>query len=139
MTFDSIVGLLTKLLDVLLVWLVLYYILKNLRKNVKMILLFKGILILVALKIISDVFNLVTVGYLIDYFIIKYNVAFPVSKCECNSKRHKYQHCIVIIRIMHHCSVYDYKWKARNLRNIKCITHCLCKINPAYFIAELIA
>ena len=69
MTFDSIVGLLTKLLDVLLVWLVLYYILKNLRKNVKMLLLFKGILILVALKLISDIFNLVTIGYLIDYFI----------------------------------------------------------------------
>jgi len=69
MTFDSIISLFTKLLDVLLVWLVLYYILKNLRKNVKMVLIFKGILILVALKFISDVFDLVTVGYLLDYVI----------------------------------------------------------------------
>ena len=69
MTFDSIISLFTKLLDVLLVWLVLYYILKNLRKNVKMVLIFKGILILVALKIISDIFDLVTVGYLLDYVI----------------------------------------------------------------------
>ena len=69
MTFGSIISLLTKLLDVLLVWLVLYYILKNLRKNVKMVLIFKGILILIALKLISDIFDLVTVGYLLDYAI----------------------------------------------------------------------
>lgn len=69
MTFESIASLLVKLLDVLLVWLVLYYILKNLRKNVKMVLLFKGVLIIVILKIISDVLDLVTVGYLLDYVI----------------------------------------------------------------------
>ena len=69
MTFDSIISLLTKLLDVLLVWLVLYYILKNLRKNVKMVLIFKGVLILIVLKLISDVFDLVTIGYLLDYVI----------------------------------------------------------------------
>lgn len=69
MTFDSIVSLLTKLFDVLLVWLVLYYILKSIRKNVKMILLFKGILIIFGLKIVSDLFGLVTVGYILDYLI----------------------------------------------------------------------
>lgn len=69
MTFESITSLLTKLIDVLLVWLVLYYILKNLRKNVKMILLFKGLLIIIALKIVSDVLDLVTIGYLLDYVI----------------------------------------------------------------------
>lgn len=69
MTFDGIIELFKKLLDVLLVWLVLYYILKNLRKNLKMVLLFKGVLIIVALKIISDLFDLVTVGYLLDYVI----------------------------------------------------------------------
>src|SRR5574344_1629547 len=69
MTFESISSLLVKLIDVLLVWLVLYYILKNVRKNVKMVLLFKGVLIIVVLKIISDVLDLVTVGYLLDYVI----------------------------------------------------------------------
>ena len=69
MTFDSIVELLKKLVDVLLVWLVLYYILKSLRKNIKMVLIFKGILIIVLLKIISDLLGLVTVGYLLDYVI----------------------------------------------------------------------
>ena len=69
MTFDSILSLVKKIFDVLLVWLALYYILKNLRKNEKMDLLFKGILIIVLLKIISDLFDLVTIGYLLDYMI----------------------------------------------------------------------
>jgi len=69
MTFDSIANLFTKLIDVLLVWVALYFILKNLRKNVKMVLLFKGILVILAIKIISDLFNLVTIGYLLDYVL----------------------------------------------------------------------
>lgn len=69
MTFDSIASTFTKLIDVLLVWCALYFILKNLRKNVKMVLLFKGILIIIALKIVSDLLNLVTIGYLLDYVI----------------------------------------------------------------------
>lgn len=70
MTFDAMVIFAKKLLDVLLVWLVIYYALKSLRKNVKMILLFKGILIILVLKIISDVLDLVTIGYLLDYVIM---------------------------------------------------------------------
>lgn len=70
MTFDSIVSLLRKLLDVLLVWWAFYYILKNLRKNVKMVLLFKGIIIIVALKIITDIFELSTIGFLLNYVIM---------------------------------------------------------------------
>lgn len=70
MTFDGIVLFVKKLLDVLLVWMVIYFALKSLRKNVKMILLFKGILVLLVLKVISDIFDLVTVGYLLDYVIM---------------------------------------------------------------------
>ena len=69
MTVDSVLSLLTKTIDVLLVWLVLYYILKNLRRNVKMVLLFKGVLIILALKILSVIIDLVTVGYLLDYVL----------------------------------------------------------------------
>lgn len=69
MTFDNIMNLIIKIIDVLLVWGAFYYILKNLRRNVKMVLLFKGILIIVFLKIISDLLNLVTIGYILDYII----------------------------------------------------------------------
>ena len=70
MTFDNIVTLLKNLIDVLLVWFVFYYILKNLRKNVKMVLLFKGIIIIIILKIISDILDLTTIGYILNYLIM---------------------------------------------------------------------
>lgn len=70
MTFSSIVELIKKLVDVLLVWFVLYYILKNLRKNVKMTLLFKGILFIIILKVVSDLLDLTTIGYLLNYVIM---------------------------------------------------------------------
>ena len=69
MTFDSIVELFKNIIDILLVWLVFYYVLKSLSKNVKMSMLFKGIIFVIALKIASDIFDLVTIGYLLDYVI----------------------------------------------------------------------
>ena len=70
MTVDQIFVLIKKFFDVLIVWFVLYYILRNLRKNVKMALLFKGILFIFILKVLSDVFNLATLGYLLNYVIM---------------------------------------------------------------------
>ncbi len=69
MTFDTIFSSIMKLIDVMVVWFLIYYILKNVRKNVKMLLLFKGIVIIVVLKMISSWLDLVTVGYLLDYVI----------------------------------------------------------------------
>ena len=69
MSFASAVEAVRSLIDFLLVWLVLYYVLKSLRKNVKMVLLFKGIVFIIALKIVSDLFSLATIGYLLDYVI----------------------------------------------------------------------
>lgn len=69
MTFDGIVLLIRKLADVLIVWMVLYYVLKNLRKNVKMVLLFKGIIFIIMLKFIAYLLNLVTINFLLDYVI----------------------------------------------------------------------
>lgn len=62
-----IIEIVRKFIDIALVWGVLYYVLKSLRKNVKMILLFKGIVFIIALMIVSKIFNLVTIGYLLDY------------------------------------------------------------------------
>ena len=69
MAFDVIVDLMKNIIDVLLVWLVLYFILKSLSKNLKMVLLFKGIVLILLLKILSDLFDLVTIGFLLDYVI----------------------------------------------------------------------
>ena len=69
MAFDNLINLMKNIVDVLLVWLVLYFILKSLSKNLKMILLFKGIAFILILKIFSDWLNLVTIGFLLDYVI----------------------------------------------------------------------
>jgi len=69
MTFDSIIEFLRKITDVLIVWLVLYYVLKSIRKNVKMVLLFKGILTIVALKLLGDWLGLTVISVLLDYVI----------------------------------------------------------------------
>ena len=69
MTIDSVIEFVKNFVDILLVWLVLYYILKNLRKNVKMALLFKGIFIVVVLKLLSDFLDLVTISFIMDYVI----------------------------------------------------------------------
>lgn len=70
MTLDSILILIKKLVDVSIVWLMIYYILKRIRTNVKMVLLFKGIAFIIIIKILSDIFDLVTVGLLLEYVIM---------------------------------------------------------------------
>lgn len=69
MTMTTIIDLIKKLFDILIVWLVLYYILKSLRKNVKMVLLFKGIFFIIILKLVSSFFGLTTIDYLLNYMI----------------------------------------------------------------------
>ena len=69
-TVDTILSILNKTLDILLVWLMFYYILKNMKNNVKLTLIFKGVLIIAFLKIISDFFKIVTIGLLLEYVIM---------------------------------------------------------------------
>ncbi len=70
MTINSVLTIIQKIIDISLVWMLIYFVLKNLKNNVKMVLLFKGVLILLILKIVSDAFNLVTVGLLLEYVIM---------------------------------------------------------------------
>ena len=70
MTLDSVLILIKKIVDVSIVWLMIYYILKRIRTNVKMVLLFKGIAFIIVIKILSEVFDLVTVGLLLEYVIM---------------------------------------------------------------------
>lgn len=69
MTVESLSEIIRKLVDVLLVWSLFYFILKSLRKNMKMVMLFKGILIIALTKVLSSWLDLVTIGYFIDYVI----------------------------------------------------------------------
>lgn len=69
MTKMSIISIITKVLDISIVWFMYYYLLKNLRKNVKLVLIFKGVAIVIIIKLISSVLNLYTIGLLLEYLI----------------------------------------------------------------------
>ena len=65
----SILNIATKVLDIAIVWFVFYQLLKYSRNNFKLTLIFKGVLIIVFLKWLSNVLNLYTVGMLLEYVI----------------------------------------------------------------------
>ena len=70
MIVDNILDILKNILDILLVWFMFYYILKNIKNNVKMSLLFKGVLVIIVLKLISGWLGLNTVGLILEYVIM---------------------------------------------------------------------
>src|SRR5574344_2373586 len=69
MTLSSIWEIITKIIDISLVWLMFYFLLKNLKNNIKLVLIFKGVAIIIVIKIISNLLNLYTVGLLLEYII----------------------------------------------------------------------
>jgi len=69
MTLDSILSIIKKIIDICIVWVIMYYLLRSIRKNVKLSMLVKGIIVVVIVKLISDYFGLVTIGLLFEYLI----------------------------------------------------------------------
>lgn len=69
MNLSTIWDLFTKLLDICLVWIAFYYILKNVKNNIKMVLIVKGVLVILIVKLLSEWFNLYTVGVILEYAI----------------------------------------------------------------------
>ncbi len=70
MILDSVLVILRAIIDISLVWMVIYFILKSIKNNVKMILLFKGVFVVLIVKILSDTLNLTTIGLLLEYVIM---------------------------------------------------------------------
>ena len=69
MSLSQIFNIFTKVLDIAILWIVVYYLLKYIKKNIKLTLIFKGIIVIVLLKLLSDWLNLNTVGVLLEYVI----------------------------------------------------------------------
>ncbi|MEG1506750.1 MAG: diadenylate cyclase CdaA, partial [Bacilli bacterium] len=69
MNFSAIWDLFTKLIDICFVWIAFYYILKNVKNNIKMVLIVKGVIIILIVKVLSDILNLYTVGVILEYAI----------------------------------------------------------------------
>lgn len=69
MSLQALWTLITKIMDICIVWLLFYYILKNIKNNVKMILIVKGVILILAIEVISKIFNLFTVGIILEYIL----------------------------------------------------------------------
>jgi len=53
-TFSDVLTIVRKIVDISLVWLIFYFILKNIKNNVKLSLIFKGVAFVIILKFISE-------------------------------------------------------------------------------------
>ena len=60
MTLQTLWSIFTKIIDISLVWLMFYYILKNIKNNVKMVLIVKGIFLIIAIKLLMNQGKLMT-------------------------------------------------------------------------------
>ena len=69
MTITDVLSIIRKLVDISLVWFIFYIILKNIKNNVKLTLLFKGVAFVLILKFISDWLGFKTIGVLLEYII----------------------------------------------------------------------
>lgn len=69
MSLSTLYNLFTEIVDIAIVWFMFYYILKLIKNNVKLVLIFKGVIIIIVLKILSDWLHLNTVGILLEYVI----------------------------------------------------------------------
>lgn len=70
MNFDSVITIIKNIIDICIVWAGMFFVLKSIKNNVKFTMLFKGILIIVIVKVVSDVFDLKTIGLLLEYVIM---------------------------------------------------------------------
>lgn len=69
-TATTVITIIKKIIDISIVWLMVYILLKSIRNNVKLTLIFKGVIIIVFLKVISDKCGFTTVGVLLEYIIM---------------------------------------------------------------------
>ena len=68
-TVTDVISILRKLGDICLVWVIFYFILKNIKNNIKLSLIFKGVVIVIILSWISDWLGFTTIAVLLDYII----------------------------------------------------------------------
>lgn len=69
MNLAFIWSIITKIIDICFVWIAVYYILKHVKNNIKMVLIVKGVIIILMVKLISEVLNLYTVGVMLEYVV----------------------------------------------------------------------
>ena len=80
-TIQSILNYTRMFFDILIMWLLLYYTIKIVRNNSRTIQIFKGIVLILVIKAVANVFGLNTVGWIADMFVSWGFIA--VIKIQC--------------------------------------------------------
>ncbi len=70
MNLEEFLVIAKNIIDICIVWAGIYFVLKSIKTNVKFTMLLKGIIIIVVIKVISDLFDLTTIGLLLEYVIM---------------------------------------------------------------------
>ena len=58
MSTTTIINIIKGIADIIIIWILFYYLLKSMRNNVKLTLILKGVVIILLLRLASDIFNL---------------------------------------------------------------------------------
>ncbi len=69
MAVNNAVNMLKGLIDISIIWILVYSIIKNLKGNIKMVFLLKGVIILGIVKLLSDWLDLRTTGLILEYIL----------------------------------------------------------------------
>ena len=69
-TITDVVSILKKIIDISLVWMIFYYMLKHIKNNVKLCGRCKGVFLVIILKVISSYFGFTSLGMLLEYVIM---------------------------------------------------------------------
>lgn len=70
MLVDNILTIIKDVIDICMVWVGIYFVLKSIKNNVKFTMLFKGIIIICVIKVLSDMFDLTAIGLLLEYVVM---------------------------------------------------------------------
>ena len=69
MILNDISSTVRGLIDISIIWIFIYSIIKNLKGNIKMVFLLKGVIILGIVKILSDWLDLRTTKLILEYIM----------------------------------------------------------------------
>lgn len=69
MPYSSFISIITTIIDVLVVWVILYWVIKIVRNNSRTIQIFKGILFIILARVIASYIGLTTVIWITDSFL----------------------------------------------------------------------
>lgn len=70
MVLDNVLTIIKDIIDICMVWAGVYFVLKSIKNNVKFTMLFKGIIIIIVIKLLSDLFDLTAIGLLLEYVVM---------------------------------------------------------------------